>query len=389
MAIRTRQLRSQPAGKTVEMTTTSVKNEIPLGPTSTRLGDNYLLEQEIGRSQAASLFRGVELKSGHRRAIKVFRRRFSADPRFVVRFREQMKEILTIQNEHLVPVVDYGVIDGRFYIATEWVEGLDLGAFLSEHGPLSAPQAIAAASQVCDALETLHSRSLVHRNLKTQNILLTRNGQVKITDAGLSGLLSESGLSRTHVMVGRFHYIAPEQVRGQAAGPESDLYSLGILLYQMLTNQPPFDARDAWQVLHMHIEADPLTEESFTPQISPALRAIILRAMQKDPTQRFVSAAEMNAALIDLLPRNASGEPIISIYSDSKELADNNLAASIIRIQSFLLAPAPLRILGWHIPFWVFLAAQLFISFVLAFVFFYLLSGLNWSGAPQPVIGGP
>ena len=176
-------------------------------------------------------------------------------------------------------------------------------------------------------------------------------------------------------------------MRGQAAGPESDLYSLGILLYQMLTNQPPFDSRDAWQVLHMHIEADPLTEESFTAQISPALRAIILRATQKDPTQRFVSATEMNAALIDLLPRNASGDPIISIYSDSKELADNNLAASIIRVQHFLLAPAPLRILGWHIPFWVFLAAQLFISFVLAFVFFYLLSGPNWGNALQPVIG--
>jgi eukaryotic-like serine/threonine-protein kinase len=389
MTIRTRQLRSQPSVKTVEMTTTKVKNEIPLDPTSTRLGDNYLLEQEIGRSQAASLFRAVELKSGSWRAVKVFRRRFSADPRFVVRFREQMKEILTIQNEHLVSVVDYGVIDGRFYIATEWVEGLDLGAFLSEHGPLSAAQAISTTSQVCAALETLHSRGLVHRNLKTQNILLTRNGQVKITDAGLSGLLSESGLSRTHVMVGRFHYIAPEQVRGQAAGPESDLYSLGILLYQMLTNQPPFDARDAWQVLHMHIEADPLTEESFTPQIPPALRAIILRAMQKDPAQRFVAAAEMNAALKDLLPRNASGEPIISIYSAPKQLTDSNLAATIIRVQRFLLAPAPFWILGRQIPFWVFLAAQLLISFILAFLLFYLLSGLNWSSALQPVIGFP
>jgi serine/threonine protein kinase len=376
MTTQGRQLRDQPDGKISEMSTTSVQNEIPPGLTSARFGEDYLLEQEIGRSQAASLFRAVELKSGHRRAVKVFRRQFSADPRFVIRFREQMKAILSIQHEHLVPVVDYGAIDGRFYIVTEWVEGLDLGAYLSEHGPLSAPQATAVASQVCAALEAIHLHGLVHRNLKSQNILLTPSGQVKITDTGLSGLLSESGLSRTHVMVGRFHYIAPEQVRGQAASPESDLYSLGILLYEMLTNQPPFDSRDAWQVLHMHIETAPLTDESFSSQIPPALRAIILQAMQKDPAQRFVSAFEMNAALKELLPRSVSGEPITSIYSKPDVSTGSDLSSMIIRGKRFLLSPAPISVLGRQIPFWVFLVVQLFVSFILAFVFFYLLSGL-------------
>ena len=177
-------------------------------------------------------------------------------------------------------------------------------------------------------------------------------------------------------MVGRFQYIAPEQVRGQTAGPESDLYSLGILLYEMLTNQLPFDSRDAWQVLHMHIETAPLTDESFSSQIPTALRAIILRAMQKDPAQRFVSAAEMNAALKELLPHSASGEPITSIYSQSEGSTGNDLSSMIIRGKRFLLTPAPVSVLGWQIPFWVFLIVQLFVSFVLAFVFFYLLSGL-------------
>jgi len=360
---------------------TSVQNGIPPGPTSTRLGERYLLAQEIGRSQAASLFRAMELETGRTLAVKVFRRRFGADPRFVIRFREQMKVILEIQHERLVSVIDYGVIDGRFYIATEWVDGPDLSAFLSEHGPLSVPQAVAVAGQICTALEAIHRRGLVHRNLKSQNILLTRKGQVKVTDAGLSGLLSESGLSRTHVMVGRFHYIAPEQVRGQAAGPESDLYSLSILLYEMLTNRPPFDSRDTWQVLHMHIEAAPLTHEDFPPQISPALKEIILRGMQKDPARRFASAVEMEAALNDLLPRNASSGSISTIYPNPEGLAGGNLATTIIRARRFLLAPAPVKIFGRQIPFWIFLVIQLFFSFVLAFVILYLLSGLNWGAA--------
>jgi serine/threonine protein kinase len=371
---------SETAKKKSEMST-SVQNGMPPSPTSARLGDHYLLAQEIGRSQAASLYRALELETGRALAVKVFRRRFGSDPRFVIRFREQMKAILAIQHEHLVSVIDYGVIDGRFYIATEWVDGPDLSAFLSEHGPLSIPQAVAVAGQICSALEAINRCGLVHRNLKSQNILLTRKGQVKVADAGLSGLLSESGLSRTHVMVGRFHYIAPEQVRGQAAGPESDLYSLSILLYEMLTNQLPFDSRDTWQVLHMHIEATPLTQENFPAHISPALKEIILRGMQKDPANRFASAVEMEAALNDLLPRNASSNPIPAIYPNPEGLAGRELASTIIRARRFLLAPAPIKIFGRQIPFWIFLVIQLFVSFLLAFAILYLLSGLNWGAA--------
>ncbi len=314
------------------MSTTPTQNEVLINPTPDHFGEYYLLEKEIGRSQAASLYRAREQGNGRILAVKIFRRSFSADPRFVIRFREQMKEILVVQNKYLVSTIDYGVINGRFYIATEWVDGIDLGAFLAEHGPLSAPQATAVASEICSALKALHGYGLVHHNLKSANILLSRQGRVKVTDAGLSSLISESGLSRTHVMIGRFNYIAPEQVRGKAAGPESDLYSLGILLYEMLTNHPPFESRDAWQVLHMHIDANSISDEDFPPQIPLPLRAIVLRALQKEPSLRFTSAGEMGMALNELLPHNSSSQLVPSLDPNSKQPGDRSLAYRFLQI---------------------------------------------------------
>jgi serine/threonine protein kinase len=354
------------------MTTSPTRDQFLDQPTSNQFGENFRLEREIGRSQAASLYRAAEIASGRPVAVKIFRRRFSADPRFAIHFREFMKAIFGVENEHLVTILDYGMADGRYFIASEWVDGQDLGAYQAEYGPLTAIQAIAIASQVCTALDVVHRSGLLHRNLKPQNILLSSAGGVKVSDSGLSDLISETGLSRTHVMVSRFHYISPEQVRSQAVGPESDLYSLGILLYEMLTTRLPFESRDAWEVLRMHAEADPPALNPAMAKIPAPLAAVVLRALQKEPADRFRSAQEMKEALTAVFA-NSVPAPQAPNSSLGARSWTGWLAQAFYRLWRFLRRPVNLPLFDLKVPFWILLVIQLFASFTLAFAFFSLL----------------
>jgi eukaryotic-like serine/threonine-protein kinase len=353
----------------------------PFNPANGSTREPYRLEQEIGRSQTASLYRAIEVKSGRTVAFKVFQRRVSADPRFAIRFREYMKAVLDIDYQNLVTVLDYGVDDGRHFIATEWVDGPDLAAYLADHGALSAPETVYIGRQVCAALEAVHRGGLLHRNLKPQNILLDAGGLVKVSDAGLSGLLSESGLTRTHVMLGRFNYIAPEQVRGQAIGVGSDLYSLGVLLFEMLTNHTPFESRDAWEVMRMHVEAEPPSPNQYQPEVPDALSTIVLRALQKDPKRRFQSAAEMNEALSALVAHGAPDTYGLGDLSGSvsrpRKSSSSKATFTLREAWQFLHAPLPARILGRQVSFGFILLLQFLLTFGLAFAALYLLTGLN------------
>ena len=361
-----------------KMTTSPAQDHFLDQHASNLFGERYLLQQEIGRSQAASLYRAEDNASNRLVAVKVFRRRFSADPRFAIHFREYMRAVFGIENEYLVSILDYGMADGRYFIATEWVAGQDLGAYLAESGPLSAIQAIAIASQVCTALDVIHRSGLLHKNLKPQNILLSSAGGVKVCDVGLSDLISETGLSRTHVMVSRFHYISPEQVHGQAVGPASDLYSLGILLFEMLANRLPFESRDAWEVLRMHAEAEPPALSSSSAKapaaakISASLSAVVLRAMQKDPADRFGSALEMKEALTAVFAHSVPA-PGAAYPSNGARSASAWLASVFRRARRFLVRRVRIPVIGMQVPFGILLILQFGASFVLAFVLFSLL----------------
>jgi serine/threonine protein kinase len=332
-----------------------------------QLTKKYPFMQEIGRNQVSSLYQAVELASGRRIALKVFRRKFSDDPRFALNFRNHMRTIFRIESEHLVSVFDYGMADGRYYIASEWIDGQSLSGYLAKAGSLSELQAIATTSQVCQALDVIHHNSLLHQNLKPENILLTSEGRVKLSDAGLSGLISESGLSRTHIMLGRYHYISPEQVSGQDLTPASDIYSLGVVLYEMLTGQFPFDSRDVWTVLRMHAESEPPSVNQSNTKISGSLAKIVRRALQKSPSMRFASASDMNTALTTALLDSVPSRDDVDSSSATvnwgrlKYLAKCGIA--------FLRRPASIPIVGKQYSFGIVLLAQLMVSFLLTFLF--------------------
>jgi serine/threonine protein kinase len=354
---------------------------------SHQLGEKYRLDEEIGRGQYASIFRALDVEHNRTVALKIFHHRFFADPRFAIRFREHLKAIVDLRNENLASVLDYGVEDEHYYIASEWVDGPDLSTYLSDRGPLSAPQAITITRQLCAAIAAVHGHGLVHRDLKPQNVLIGREGQVKVSDVGLSSLLSESGLSRTNVMLGRVHYISPEQAHGQTAGPESDLYSLGVLLFQMLTNQLPFVSTDAWSVIRMHAEVEPLPPSQVNPRVPPELAEVVLRAMQKDPSKRYASANQMEAALREIL------DHAILTATKSGDLFTPPRSNWLTRVKAgplpaltwqLLANPAPSRFFGREVSFGLIVLIQLLLCFLLSLALFYPLSGLilNRAGGP-------
>ncbi len=365
---------TNPTGRQLPVNLTHKKGATDAGQLP--LGTLYLLQEEIGRGPAAKVYRALANETGQEVAVKVFHRRYSNDPRFAVRFRNHLKTLITVSHEHLVRILDYGMIDGRFYIATEWVAGQDLGSYLAEHGPLPALVAIQISRQVCSALETIHAHGLVHQGLKPQNILLSAGSQVKVCDVGLSSLLSETGLSRTNVMLGGVNYMSPEQARGKATGPQSDLYSLGVLLFEMLANQPPFQSNDAWSVIRMHTKQEPPRLRQLNPQIPDALAEVVYTAMQKSQQGRYANAGEYDLALAqvqaDLV---ASMNKSLATESPKRDPSLwQRLVAAIRSVKQLLVQPS--RLMGQAVPFGVVLLFQLAASFVIAYAIIYLLTAL-------------
>lgn len=340
-----------------------------------KIGNGYQLEGEISRGPAASIYRAAASGNDQPVAIKVFHSRYHADPRFAIRFREHLRRLAGWAHVNLVRVLDYGVDRKQYYIVMEWVEGIDLGTYLTEYNPLGSDLCIFIARQVCAALEAIHQHGLIHQGIKPANILLTAEGQVKVADVGLSGLLSESGLSKTHVMLSGMGYIPPEQARGKQVTLQSDIYSLGATLFEMLTGRLPFESKDAWDMVRMHARETAPPLRQFNPQVPEELANIVAQALQKDPQLRFHSAAEMDLAL-STLEKNlesvstgtgnlSSRSPEHDFISWMKGFLEPDAVKSLLR--------SPWRIAGKSLPFWGVLGLQFILAFLIAFTILYAL----------------
>jgi len=339
----------------------------------THLADKYLLAAEIRRGPTASVYRGTSRESGQPVAIKIFQERYRDDPRFAIRFRELLKVLADIDHENLIAIQDYGFSDGQYYLVMEWVEGADLGTFLAERGRLPPWRASTIARRVCAALEAVHQAGLIHRGIKPQNILITTDGHVKVTDVGSGGLVSESGLSKTNVMLGSVSYISPEQARAERLGPASDLYSLGVTVFEMLTGRLPFESNDAWSLVRMHARSIPPSPRRLNPQVPDDLARLVSRALEKDPTRRFASAREMEAALVAVQTNdNLSPDENLMVERQSW-FSSMKAAVSPEALKSLLLSPIRMTPFRWTLPFGVILALQLVLSYLVVLTVLYLL----------------
>ena len=285
----------------------------------TLLGGRYRLDAQIGRGGMSRVYRAFDIVLERPVAIKLMHREIAADSDQLERFRREARSVAQLNHPHVVTVIDAGeepLPDGHPeaggggvgtpFIVLEYVEGETLKELIRREGPLDIPQAIAYAIEIARALGAAHERLIVHRDVKPQNILISDEGGAKITDFGIARTLTEEGLTMAGRVLGTTDYVSPEQALGQPVTGQSDLYSLGIVLYEMLTGEVPFRGETPVAVAMRHVREELPDVQLLRPSVSAATAAVVDRAVAKDLDRRYPDAASMVAALEDVLAIEAS-----------------------------------------------------------------------------------
>ncbi|HXM86515.1 MAG TPA: protein kinase [Solirubrobacteraceae bacterium] len=275
------------------------------------LGGRYRLDAQIGRGGMSAVYRAFDIVLERPVAIKVMHREIASDSDQLERFRREARSVARLSHPHIVTVIDAGeepADDGSStpYIVLEYVDGETLKQLIRRQGPLDSPQAIAYAIELTRALGAAHERMIVHRDVKPQNVLIGDEGGAKITDFGIARTLTEEGLTVAGRVLGTTDYVSPEQALGQPVTGQSDLYSLGIVLYEMLTGEVPFTGETPVAVAMRHVREQVPDVQRLRPDVSAATASVIDRAVAKDLDWRYADADSMAAALEDVLAIEAA-----------------------------------------------------------------------------------
>ncbi|MFN7962470.1 MAG: protein kinase [Thermoanaerobaculia bacterium] len=257
----------------------------------------YRIEAEIGRGGMGVVYRGRQLSLNRPVAIKILPPQLAADPQFRERFRQEAQVIAGLTHENIVGVYDVEEVEGQYFIVMELLEGESLRS-IRERRRFSPQEVVAVGFSLARALAYAHGRGIVHRDIKSQNVMLTADGRVKLTDFGIARIVGGSSVkTQTGAVLGTPEYMAPEQARNGEVSPQTDLYSLGVLLYELATGRLPFTGADPFSVALKHISEQPVPPRQLDPSIPEGLAAIIQKAMAKDPVERYGSAVELASAL--------------------------------------------------------------------------------------------
>lgn len=261
------------------------------------LGDRYETKEVIGRGGMATVYRGTDSVLGRTVAIKILSSQYAEDPEFVARFRREAQSAAKLSHPNVVPVFDTGSDGGTNFIVMEYIEGRTLAEILVQDGQLLPERAIEIAEAVCQALSFAHEQGIVHRDIKTGNIMITKTGEVKVMDFGIAGAISQDTVAQTATVMGTASYLSPEQAQGRSVDQRSDIYSLGVVLFEMLTGRPPFAGDSAVSVAVQHVQENPPRPSELAPGIPPDLDAVVLRTLAKNPENRYASAEDFRQDL--------------------------------------------------------------------------------------------
>ena len=264
------------------------------------LGGRYQVQDKIGAGGMATVYRGLDEVLGRTVAIKTMLPQYANDPSFAARFKQEAQAAAALQSPYIVSVYDWGKDADSYYIVMEYLRGTDLKSGIRKHGALDCKKVAQIGSQIAQALSVAHRHDIIHRDIKPQNIMVQPDGNIKVMDFGIARA-KNSHLTQDNSVLGTAHYVSPEQTQGKELGPTTDIYSLGIVMYEAATGQVPFQGDDAITVALKQVNEQPKPPSQLNPAVDPALESIILKCMQKNPADRFQTADELYRTLRDYL----------------------------------------------------------------------------------------
>src|SRR5947207_3399197 len=276
------------------------------------IADRYELEELVGSGGMSTVFRARDTQLDRRVAIKILHEQYAADPEYVERFKREARAVARLSHPNIVTVIDRGEDGGKQFIVFEYIAGGNLKEHLVRSGRLPVRDALELALQVARALSFAHGHGLVHRDVKPQNVLLNGDGQAKVTDFGIARTLDVDGVTQTGTVLGTSNYIAPEQASGQPVDVHTDVYSLGVVLYELLAGDVPFPGENFVTVAMKHVNEPPPNLLDVRRDVPLRVAAAVDRALEKDPRQRFAGmdafAAELEACLAELRAEDGAAE---------------------------------------------------------------------------------
>jgi eukaryotic-like serine/threonine-protein kinase len=288
--------------------------------------DRYEVVRKLGSGGFADVFLANDRLLGREVALKVLSTRYAHDEQFVERFRREASSAAGLNHPNIVQIYDRGEAEGTYYIAMEYLEGRTLKEIIVKYAPLSTELLVSVAVQILEALRFAHRRDVIHRDIKPQNIIIDNDGRVKVTDFGIARAGSASTMTEAGSILGTAHYFSPEQAQGQPVEAASDLYSLGIVMYEMATGRLPFDGDNPVSIAMKHVHDVPAAPRTINPALPENLETVIMRALGKRPVDRYLTAQ----AMLEDLRRVQEGQPVIAPAGFTEEATRVMAPAAVV-----------------------------------------------------------
>jgi serine/threonine protein kinase len=305
------------------------------------LNNRYLLLEQLGKGGMAIVYRARDTMLERSVAVKVLRESYSRDPAFLARFRQEAKAAANLSHPNIVTVHDFGLDNGQLFIVMEYVPGTDLKTLIKQRGRFTPEEALPLLIQACAGIGYAHRAGLVHCDVKPQNMLVTPDLRLKVADFGIARALSTiHPEEQSDVIWGSPQYFSPEQASGAAPSPASDVYSLGVIMYEMLTGSLPFHADTAAELAHLHVEAEPVPIAEMIPNISPVLAQVLTKVLSKEPSQRYRTADQLGRVLLNF--GNVKSSPALSLTPEAVTVPVTATAG-----RAAVPAPAPDPEIDW------------------------------------------